>query len=83
MSDEGHMGTPRPIWLAPDEGPLDTLHGLSRANPHRSRPARGEALVLFAGPDADVTPSWYTTPVRSAASENPSDRAAARLVART
>ncbi len=38
------------------------LHGhLARANPQWKAAAIGEAMVLFSGPDAYVTPSWYET----------------------
>uniref|UniRef100_UPI0038F74B12 FMN-binding negative transcriptional regulator n=1 Tax=Streptomyces niveiscabiei TaxID=164115 RepID=UPI0038F74B12 len=37
-------------------------HGhLARANPQWKAAAIGEAMVLFSGPDAYVTPSWYET----------------------
>ncbi len=32
---------------------------LARANPHRSLDGGGEALVVFAGPDAYVSPNWH------------------------
>lgn len=32
---------------------------LARANPHRDRAGRGEALVIFQGLEAYVTPNWY------------------------
>ncbi|EYD78137.1 Transcriptional regulator [Rubellimicrobium mesophilum DSM 19309] len=61
-TDEGLLATPLPLFVVPDEGPLGTLYGhVARANPQWSRPPRGEALALFAGPDAYVTPSWYAT----------------------
>jgi transcriptional regulator len=61
-TDEGLMATPLPLFLAPDEGPFGTLHGhLARANPQWRTPPLGEAMVLFTGPDAYVTPSWYAT----------------------
>jgi transcriptional regulator len=61
-TDAGLLATPLPLFLAADEGPLGTLHGhLARANPQWSRPAVGEAMVIFGGPDAYVTPSWYAT----------------------
>jgi transcriptional regulator len=57
---EGIMATPLPLLLVAEEGALGTLHGhLARANPQWGTPARGEALAIFAGPDAYVTPSWY------------------------
>jgi transcriptional regulator len=60
--DAGLLATPLPMFLAPDEGPLGTLYGhLARANPQWKEPARGQAMVLFSGPDAYVTPSFYAT----------------------
>lgn len=39
-----------------------TLTGhLARANPHRERAGAGEALVVFSGPEAYVSPGWYPT----------------------
>lgn len=32
---------------------------LARKNPHRDRTSGGEALLIFSGPDAYVSPSWY------------------------
>jgi transcriptional regulator len=56
----GPMATPLPLFLVPDEGPLGTLYGhLARANPHWRADATGDAMALFMGPDAYVTPSWY------------------------
>jgi transcriptional regulator len=61
-TDQGLLATPLPLFLVPDEGEFGTLYGhFARANPQASQPAVGEALVLFAGPDAYVTPSWYAT----------------------
>ncbi|SDG30953.1 FMN-binding negative transcriptional regulator [Phytopseudomonas seleniipraecipitans] len=50
-----------PLLLRPDEGRYGTLYGhLARANPHWQVLAEGtEALVMFNGPDAYVSPSWY------------------------
>lgn len=59
-TDEGLVATPLPLFLAPEEGPCGTLYGhLARANPQWRLPPRGDAMVLFQGPDAYVTPSWY------------------------
>jgi transcriptional regulator len=50
---------------APQEAPNATPHGviechLSRANPHWKDLAAGnEALMIFQGPEAYVTPNWY------------------------
>jgi transcriptional regulator len=61
-TDQGLLATPLPLLLAPDEGPFGTLYGhLARANPQWTQPAKGEAMVVFAGPDAYVTPAWYAT----------------------
>lgn len=57
---EGLFSTPLPLFLAPEEGPYGTLYGhVARANPHWKLPALGEALAIFMGPDAYVSPSWY------------------------
>ena len=49
-----------PMLLDPDAGPLGTLIGhVARANPHIH--ATGQALAIFQGPDAYITPSWYAT----------------------
>jgi transcriptional regulator len=61
-TEEGLMATPLPLFLVAEEGPFGTLYGhLARANPQWSVPARGEALAIFPGPDAYVTPSWYAS----------------------
>jgi transcriptional regulator len=50
-----------PLLLEPDEGQYGTLYGhFARANPHwRDLAGGAEALVVFAGPEAYVSPSWY------------------------
>lgn len=59
---EGLMATPLPLLLDETEGPHGTLYGhLARANPQGRLPATAEALAMFTGPDAYVTPSWYAT----------------------
>lgn len=59
---EGLIGTPLPMMLDDSEGPNGTLYAhLARANPQCRLPANGEALAIFAGPEAYVTPSWYAT----------------------
>lgn len=61
-TEAGLLATPLPLFLAAEEGPLGTLHGhLARANPQWRQAVRGEAMVLFAGPDAYVSPGWYAT----------------------
>lgn len=61
-TDQGLMATPLPLFLAPDEGPCGTLYGhLARANPQWKQQSLGEAMVLFTGPEAYVSPSWYAS----------------------
>lgn len=49
------------MLLNPDEGPCGTLYGhLARANPHWQDLAQGtEALVIFAGEQAYISPTFY------------------------
>ena len=57
---EGLIATPLPLFLVPEEGPYGTLYGhLARANPQWTLPPAGDAMALFMGPDAYVSPSWY------------------------
>ena len=59
---EGPLSTPLPLYFAPDEGEHGTLYGhLARANPHWKAQPIGDALAIFSGPDAYVTPTWYET----------------------
>ncbi|MFC7735792.1 FMN-binding negative transcriptional regulator [Roseomonas sp. GCM10028921] len=59
---EGLVATPLPLFLIPEEGPCGTLYGhLARANPQGKLAPLGEAMALFMGPDAYVTPSWYAS----------------------
>lgn len=57
----GLAATPLPLLLDPDEGAFGTLYGhLARANPQwREAAPGGEALAIFMGSDAYVTPAWY------------------------
>lgn len=50
-----------PLLLNPDQGPNGTLHGhLAKANPQWKELESGaEALLIFTGPDAYVSPSFY------------------------
>lgn len=61
---DGLIATHLPLALDRAAGPNGTLIGhLARANPQaRCVPDGGaDALVIFAGPDAYVTPAWYAT----------------------
>lgn len=49
-----------PLLLKPDQGANGTLFGhLAKANPQCKALASGEVLVIFSGPDAYVSPSFY------------------------
>lgn len=59
---DGLLGTPVPLFLVEGEGEYGTLYGhVARPNPQWKAPAIGEAMAIFTGPDAYVTPSWYVT----------------------
>jgi transcriptional regulator len=60
---DGILATPLPLLLDPEPAPYGTLLGhVARANPQWQRSATdADALAMFAGPDAYVTPSWYAT----------------------
>jgi transcriptional regulator len=57
---DGLVCTPLPLFLNADEGDTGTLYGhVAKANPQWREAPMGEALAIFMGPDAYVTPSWY------------------------
>ena len=63
-SEAGLNATHVPLLLKAERGPKGTLVGhMARANPHWEtfREDR-EVLIIFQGPHAYVSPSWYTTP---------------------
>jgi transcriptional regulator len=61
MTEDGLIASHTPLLLDTDSAPYGTLIGhLARPNP-QTRGAIGEALAIFHGPDAYVTPSWYPT----------------------
>lgn len=56
------LATPLPLFLAREEGESGTLYGhVAKANTQWSAGVRGEALAMFSGLDAYVTPGWYAT----------------------
>lgn len=58
------FATHLPLVVDRTVGPLGSLRGhVARANPHSRILAdgAGEALVIFTGPDAYITPEWYAT----------------------
>lgn len=59
---DGPLATPLPLFLDESEGENGVLYGhLAKANPQWRVPVQGEALAIFMGPDAYVTPAWYAT----------------------
>ena len=59
---EGMIATPLPMLLDDSEGAHGVLYGhVARANPQWKRAPIGEAMAIFMGPDAYVTPAWYAT----------------------
>jgi transcriptional regulator len=58
---EGMVASHLPILLAPERGPQGTLLGhMARANPQwRDFRDDTEVLVIFTGPHAYISPSWY------------------------
>lgn len=59
-TSEGLISTPLPLMLTTDEGPYGTLYGhVARANTQWKLPPLGDAMALFMGPDAYVSPSFY------------------------
>ncbi len=59
---EGPVVTPLPMLFDAEEGEFGTLYGhLARANPHWRAPVVGDALALFSGPDAYISPGWYAS----------------------
>jgi transcriptional regulator len=61
VTDDGLIASHVPLLLKPEPAPYGTLIGhLARPNP-QAKPAIGEALVIFQGPEAYITPSYYAT----------------------
>jgi transcriptional regulator len=66
---DGFRASILPMLFDPDDGPHGTLRGhLARANPQwreietsidAGRDGAGEALAIFDGPDAYISPAWY------------------------
>jgi transcriptional regulator len=61
-TSDGLIATPLPLFLNETEGEQGVLYGhVARANPQWQMPSLGDALAIFTGPDAYVTPSWYAS----------------------
>ncbi|OWJ64656.1 FMN-binding negative transcriptional regulator [Inquilinus limosus] len=63
LGADGLVASHVPMLLDAEAGPNGTLYGhLAKANPHAAGGVAGtEALAIFQGPDAYITPSWYET----------------------
>ena len=63
MGEDGLEASHVPMLIEPDVGPFGTLHGhIARANLQWRRATTGvQALAIFLGPNAYITPSWYPT----------------------
>ena len=58
----GLICTPMPMFLDEREGEQGVIYGhLAKANPQWKETPTCEALAIFTGPDAYVTPSWYAS----------------------
>lgn len=61
-TSEGPMATPLPMFLDRGDGEHGVLYGhLARPNPQWKANVIGDGLVMFMGPDAYITPSWYAS----------------------
>jgi transcriptional regulator len=63
LGDGGLVASHVPMMIDPEPAPYGTLLGhLAIANPQARPPRPGvEALAIFLGPDAYVSPLWYAT----------------------
>jgi transcriptional regulator len=63
LTDQGLVASHVPLLLDPEPAPYGTLIGhLARPNPQATGSrAEPEALAIFHGPDAYITPNWYAT----------------------
>lgn len=67
LGSDGLDASHIPILLEQEEGPNGTLYGhLARGNPQWKQIDKAvEALAIFMGPDAYITPSWYAEKART------------------
>jgi transcriptional regulator len=63
LTADGLIASHVPMLLDPDPAPYGTLLGhVARPNPQARGAVPGvQALAIFQGPDAYITPSWYAT----------------------
>jgi len=67
MGENGLEASQVPVVFAPSDGEFGTIHGhLSRGNAQwRTADVKVPALIMFNGPDAYISPSWYATKVQT------------------
>jgi transcriptional regulator len=59
---DGLIGTPLPVLLDETQAPYGVLYGhVAKANPQWKTAPAGDAMAVFMGPDAYISPSWYAT----------------------
>jgi transcriptional regulator len=63
LGQDGMEASHIPMLVDPEPAPFGTLRGhIARANPQwRHATAGVQALAIFLGPDAYITPAWYET----------------------
>jgi transcriptional regulator len=63
LNADGLVASHLPMLVDPEPGPFGRLSGhVARANPQwRSLEPKVQALAIFTGPEAYITPSWYAT----------------------
>ncbi|HJT06834.1 MAG TPA: FMN-binding negative transcriptional regulator [Stellaceae bacterium] len=63
LGPDGMEASHIPMLVDPEPAPFGTLKGhIARANPQWRRATSGvQALAVFLGPDAYITPAWYET----------------------
>lgn len=63
LGEEGLLATHLPMVLDPTVGEYGTLYGhVARGNPHwRHDTTQVQALAIFLGPVAYISPAWYAT----------------------
>ncbi|MBW5440715.1 FMN-binding negative transcriptional regulator, partial [Bradyrhizobium canariense] len=59
---EGLVGTMLPVVLDESAGSMGTIYAhVARANPQCKLTPTGEAMAIFGGAEAYISPSWYVT----------------------
>ncbi|EHR00904.1 FMN-binding negative transcriptional regulator [Bradyrhizobium sp. WSM471] len=59
---DGLVGTMLPVVLDESAGSMGTIYAhVARANPQWKLTPTGEAMAIFAGAEAYISPSWYVT----------------------